>query len=63
MKVVCVDAHGVWLCVRRLHRGSFVWPRADAVSCTLSSAQFEWLIAGVDWQRMSARIEDVPRVI
>ena len=63
MKVVCVDAHGIWLCVRRLHRGQFVWPRVDEVLCTLSLAQFEWLIAGVDWQRMSARIEDVPRLI
>jgi len=30
---------------------------------TVSSAQFEWLIAGVDWQRLSARIEDVPRLL
>ena len=63
IKVVCADAQGVWVCVRRLHRGSFVWPRVDAPSCTLSSAQFEWLIAGVDWRLLSARIEDVARVI
>jgi len=62
MKVVCVDAHGVWLCVRRLHRGSFVWPRADAVSCTLSSAQFEWLIAvSVRYAPSIAEIPDAVR--
>lgn len=27
LKVVCADGNGVWLCVRRLHRGRFVWPR------------------------------------
>lgn len=63
MKVVCVDAQGVWLCTRRLHRGRFVWPHADAALCTLDRAQFEWLVAGVDWQRLSARIEDVRRVL
>ena len=63
MKVVCVDAYGVWLCTRRLHSGQFVWPRVDATLCTLDQAQFEWLVAGVDWQRLSARIEDVRRVL
>lgn len=63
LKVLLVDAHGVWLCTRRLHRGQFVFPRAGEAACALSSAQFEWLVAGVDWQRLSARIEDVPRVL
>ena len=31
MKVVCVDAHGIWLCVRRLHRGQLVWPRVNEI--------------------------------
>ena len=63
LKIVCVDVHGVWLCVRRLHEGSFVWPRADARVFSLSLAQFEWLIAGVDWQRLSARVQDIPRFL
>ena len=61
--MVCVDAQGVWLCVRRLHQGSFVWPRADVQEVRFTQAQIEWLIAGVDWQRLSARTEDVPRVL
>ena len=63
IKMVCADAQGVWLCVRRLHRGSFVWPSADASACTLTAAQLEWLLAGVDWRLLSARIEDIPRVL
>lgn len=63
IKIVCADAQGVWLCVRRLHRGSFVWPRVDEPVCTLSTAQFDWLVAGVDWRLLSARMEDVPRLL
>lgn len=55
IKVLCVDAHGVWLSVRRLHEGRFVWPRAGAGLCTLTAEQFAWLSAGVDWQRLSMK--------
>ena len=54
IKVLVVDATGVWLCVRRLHDGHFVWPRNDASLCELNAEQFAWLCAGVDWQRLSA---------
>jgi transposase len=60
IKVLCVDAQGVWLSVRRLHEGRFIWPRANDALCTLSPAQFAWLRAGVDWQRLSTRIEGLP---
>jgi transposase len=63
LKIVCVDAQGVWLCVRRLHRGLFVWPAAEAEIFALSTAQFEWLVAGVDWRRLSQRLEDIPRLL
>ncbi len=55
IKLLLVDATGVWLCVRRLHQGRFVAARAGAAFCALSAAQFEWLCAGVDWQRLSAK--------
>jgi transposase len=55
IKVLCVDAQGVWLSTRRLHSGSFVWPRSGATLCELSADEFSWLSAGVDWQRLRAR--------
>jgi transposase len=55
IKVLVVDATGVWLCVRRLHEGSFVWPHIDAASCELDAEQFAWLCAGVDWRRLRAQ--------
>lgn len=44
--------HGVWLCTRRLHKGSFRWPRADDAAWHLTPDEFNWLIAGVDWQQV-----------
>jgi transposase len=54
IKVLVVDAQGVWLSVRRLHQGRFIWPAANETLWSLSRAQFSWLCAGVDWQRLSA---------
>ena len=62
IKVLVVDATGVWLCVRRLHEGRFVWPRSDARSCELDAEQFAWLCAGVDWQRLRAQKSVAHRV-
>lgn len=55
IKVLCVDAQGVWLSVRRLHQGRFVWPRAGDAVYALTAEQFAWLSAGVDWQRLSMK--------
>jgi transposase len=53
LRVLVVDATGVWLCQRRLHQGSFVRPQRDAAVLTLSAEQMRWLCMGVDWQRLS----------
>lgn len=29
IKLLLVDATGVWLCVRRMHAGRFHWPRSQ----------------------------------
>lgn len=54
IKLLMVDPTGVWLSVRRLHAGRFIWPRSHDSVCALSSEQFAWLCAGVDWMRLSA---------
>ncbi|MGH9571027.1 MAG: IS66 family insertion sequence element accessory protein TnpB [Candidatus Angelobacter sp.] len=54
LKLLCWDGTGVWLCQRRLHGGHFVWPQAGETICLLSAAQWQWLVSGVDWQRLSA---------
>jgi transposase len=38
----------VWLCQRRLHQGHFIWPKPGEQCLSITQAQWEWLIAGVD---------------
>ena len=54
LKVLVFDGVGMWLCTRRLQSGSFEWPREDGCSLALTREQFDWLVAGLPWQRMSA---------
>ena len=45
IKVLRWDKHGVWLCLRRLHQGHFIWPRQGDVAWLLSPEQADWLMA------------------
>lgn len=54
LRLLVWDGNGVWLCHRRLHRGGFVWPKVDDASFSINRAQWAWLVAGVDWQRLSS---------
>lgn len=54
IKLLFADATGVWLCTRRLDAGRFVWPREGDTMFSVTPRQFEWLCAGIDWQRLSA---------
>jgi transposase len=55
LKLLLWDGTGVWLCQRRLHEGRFVWPKGNARCFSVSPAQWDWLVAGVDWKRLSAQ--------
>lgn len=54
LKLVCWDGTGVWMGLRRLHRGQFVWPQADDACWQVSAEQWQWLVTGVDWLRLCA---------
>jgi transposase len=58
LKVLVYDGAGLWLCTRRLQSGGFAWPREDAGegagSMNLTREQFDWLVAGLPWQRIAA---------
>lgn len=57
LRLLLWDGNGVWLCQRRLHQGSFVWPKVDDALFAINQAQWQWLIAGVNWQRLSANCQ------
>ena len=53
LKVLVYDGVGMWLCTRRLQAGGFTWPGDAAGSMTLTPEQFDWLVAGLPWRRLS----------
>lgn len=54
LKLLIWDGTGVWLCQRRLHQGTFIWPSAQTKTVTLTERQWRWLVTGVEWQRLDA---------
>lgn len=53
IKVLVHDGLGLWLSMRRLHQGRFVWAQANAErERVLSRAQFDALVLGLPWQRL-----------
>lgn len=54
IKILLWDGTGVWLCQRRLHRGRFTWADSHRATFSLSAIEWEWLIRGVDWRRVTA---------
>lgn len=55
IKMLVVDAHGVWLATRRLHEGHYAWVSSLDTLASLGRDQFRWLCAGVDWRRLTTR--------
>jgi transposase len=53
LKVLVYDGAGIWLCMRRLQSGRFVWPRDEAGQLSISAAQLQWLVAGAPWQSLA----------
>ncbi|WP_426165680.1 IS66 family insertion sequence element accessory protein TnpB [Pseudoduganella sp. R-34] len=48
LKVVCWDGNGVWMCVRRLHRGQCCAPRFHRIASQIIVERFRR-----DWRRFS----------
>ena len=56
LKLLVHDGFGVWCAARRLNAGRFVWPRelsAQAAPMTLTQQQFDALVLGLPWQRLT----------
>lgn len=53
MKVLVHDGIGVWLCARRLHKGSFTWASASTGSTVaITAEQLQALVIGLPWHRI-----------
>jgi transposase len=60
IKLLVHDGFGVWCAARRLNAGRFAWPReagagglAASAPMTLTQQQFDALVLGLPWQRLT----------
>jgi transposase len=56
VKLLMHDGFGIWCASRRLNEGRFVWLAASSTTPTaleLTRAQFDALVLGLPWQRLS----------
>jgi transposase len=52
IKVLVHDGFGLWLAVRRLHQGRFLWATAGSRRIELTREQCDALVLGLPWQRL-----------
>jgi transposase len=57
LKVLFWDTTGLWVCAKRLEKGRFHWPAADAgqAKIVLSHEQFAMLLGGIDLAQARVR--------
>lgn len=48
IKVMYWDGSGLWVCAKRLEKGTFAWPESRACSVEMSREELVMLIAGLD---------------
>lgn len=48
IKIICFDGSGLWICAKRLERGTFGWPEAGGVHCNLRPEQLQMLLHGLE---------------
>ena len=53
LKVLVHDGIGVWLCARRLHKGSFTWASHwTGSTVAITAEQLQALVIGLPWHRI-----------
>jgi len=57
MKALVADESGMWVLSKRLDRGTFAWPEADADTLRIEyrQEQLALLLSGFDAERLQAR--------
>jgi transposase len=48
IKVIFFDGSGLWICAKRLERGTFGWPSGEGASCSLRPEQLQLLLHGLE---------------
>ena len=48
IKVLYWDRSGLWVCAKRLEKGTFAWPRSTARALEMTSEELAMLLGGID---------------
>ena len=56
LKVLCFDGTGLWVCAKRLERGTFTWPAGEVGNkVRLNAAELALLLGGLELTRVTRR--------
>lgn len=55
IKVLYWDRSGLWVCAKRLEKGTFAWPSETAVSVEMTTEELTMLIGGIDLRNTRRR--------
>lgn len=55
IKIFFFDSGGIWICAKRLEKGTFRWPRPGERLIALSPAELQLLLSGIDLRQTRAR--------
>lgn len=55
LKVLFWDRTGLWVCAKRLERGTFAWPVETAGSVEMTAAELALILGGIDLKETSKR--------
>lgn len=53
IKILVHDGIGIWLAVRRLRQGKFIWPLSTGSDLALQRNQLDAQVLGLPWQRLA----------
>jgi len=48
VKIIFWDGSGLWVCAKRLEKGTFGWPAGEASSCCLRPEELQLLLHGIE---------------
>jgi transposase len=55
LKIFFFDTGGIWICAKRLERGSYRWPQRGERLITLTAAELQLLVSGIDLSQARRR--------
>jgi transposase len=48
LKIFVFDGTGMWVCAKRLEKGTFRWPQAGVGNVVMNSTELQMLLSGID---------------